>query len=317
MSARRTERLVNLVFCLLSTRRYLTAEQIRELVPGYAQSGDEAFARMFERDKEELREIGIPLETGTNSAMDDVVGYRIARRDYELPDIHLEPDEAAAVGLATRLWQSAQLAEAAGQARLKLAALGGESDLGAFRGLEPHVQADPVLPDLLTAVGARQVVGFDYITSGRSDPEKRVVEPWAVLSWHGHWYVVGYDRDRADARVFRLSRIRGAIRKQGEPGSYELPADFDPKTYLASIAGETGPVSAQLKVRSGTAYDLRRLAATPTRIDDEWEELRVSYTDVERLADQIAGYAGDVVVLEPPEARGAVIARLEAAAEAV
>ena len=99
MSAKKTERLLNLVICLLATRRHLSVQQIRQAVPGYASGSEEAFRRMFERDKEELRELGIPLETGTDShAHEDEPGYRIARRDYELPEVVLEPDEAAALG---------------------------------------------------------------------------------------------------------------------------------------------------------------------------------------------------------------------------
>src|SRR6266568_5326613 len=126
MSSRRAERLVNLVLCLLSTRQFLSAERIRAAVPGYesdgAGRGDEAFKRMFERDKAELRDLGVPLETGRNSVFDTEDGYRIARRDYELPEISLSPDEAAAVGLGARLWQSAGLAEAARGALIKLRA---------------------------------------------------------------------------------------------------------------------------------------------------------------------------------------------------
>ena len=142
VSARKTERLLNLVICLLATRSYLAAEQIRRAVPQYDETAsDEAFHRMFERDKDELRELGIPLETGTNSVWDDDHGYRIARRDYELPDVELEPDEAAAVGLAARLWQSAALSEAASRALIKLRAAGIETD-GALTGvLEPRVEA--------------------------------------------------------------------------------------------------------------------------------------------------------------------------------
>src|SRR3954462_1994957 len=104
MAARRAERLVNLVFCLLSTRQYLTAERIRDAVPGYeaadgSKATDEAFKRMFERDKAELRELGIPLETGRNSHFDSEDGYRITRRDYELPAIEFDAAEAAGVGV--------------------------------------------------------------------------------------------------------------------------------------------------------------------------------------------------------------------------
>src|SRR5689334_5165579 len=103
MAARRAERLVNLVICLLSTRQFLTAERIRDAVPGYdgpdgTTAGDEAFKRMFERDKAELRDLGIPLETGRNSSFDTDEGYRIRRGDYELPEIEFDAAEAAAVG---------------------------------------------------------------------------------------------------------------------------------------------------------------------------------------------------------------------------
>ena len=96
MAARRAERLVNLVICLLSTRQFLTAERIRDAVPGYeaadgSRATDEAFKRMFERDKAELRDLGIPLETGRNSHFDTEDGYRIKRRDYELPADRVRP----------------------------------------------------------------------------------------------------------------------------------------------------------------------------------------------------------------------------------
>ena len=112
MSRRKTERLLGLVVCLLSSERYLTAVQIRAAVPGYPESF-EAFKRMFERDKEELRELGIPLETGSNSALDEEPGYRIPRQAYVLPEIRLEPDEAAVLSLAARVWRQAELAGAA------------------------------------------------------------------------------------------------------------------------------------------------------------------------------------------------------------
>src|ERR1700721_2745710 len=117
MSKRRTERLLSIVVLLLSSRRYLTAEQIRASVSGYPDAG-ESFKRMFERDKDELRELGIPLETGKSSAFDDEIGYRIRRQDYELPEIQLAADEAAVLGIAARVWQSAELAGAAAGAPL-------------------------------------------------------------------------------------------------------------------------------------------------------------------------------------------------------
>src|SRR6478609_4955767 len=151
MAARRAERLVNLVICLLSTRQFLTAERVRDAVPGYEPADgdprtDEAFKRMFERDKAELRDLGIPLETGRNSIFDAEDGYRITRRKYELPPIPFDPAEAAAVGLAARLWQSATLGAPARNALIKLRAGGTDVAAGDAPGAQPHVDAsDPAV----------------------------------------------------------------------------------------------------------------------------------------------------------------------------
>ena len=129
MAISKVERLMNLVIALLSAHGYLTAERIRASVYGYGESpSDEAFSRMFERDKNELRDLGIPLETGRVSALDPTEGYRINRDAYALPDIDLTPDEAAAVAVATRLWESPELITAAQGAVLKLRAAGIDVD---------------------------------------------------------------------------------------------------------------------------------------------------------------------------------------------
>ena len=129
MGISKVERLMNLVIALLSTRGYLTAERIRANVAGYGECPtDEAFSRMFERDKAELRDLGIPLETGKVSNFDPTEGYRITRDDYALPDIDLTRDEAAAVAVATKLWESPERITAAQSALLKLRAAGVDVD---------------------------------------------------------------------------------------------------------------------------------------------------------------------------------------------
>jgi proteasome accessory factor B len=168
MAARRQQRLVSLVLCLLSTRQFITAERIRDTVEGYevaenASNPDEAFKRSFERDKAELRELGIPLETGRNSAFDTEDGYRIARKNFELPPIAFTADEAAAVGLAARLWSTASLASEARTALIKLRAAGVEIDGNAGSDALPPLPAnEPTLPDLLAAVSGRRVVQFAH-----------------------------------------------------------------------------------------------------------------------------------------------------------
>ena len=315
MAAKKTERLLNLVLCLLHTRRFLSVQQIRDAVPGYDQGSEESFRRMFERDKEELRDLGIPLETGTDShAHDDEPGYRIARRAYELPEIRLEPDEAAAVGLAARLWQSAPQAAATSSALLKLRAAG--VDLVEAPGaLEPRVAAsEPAFEACWAAVRDRRAVRFAYRRPGGAT-EERVVEPWGVVSWRSRWYLVGFDRGRDAERVFRLSRIEGPVRHEGPAGAV-TPPEVDLRATVERLAGDTPRGTAVVRLREGAGWELRREAERVLPDGDGWDLVEVTWSDPERLADRVTGFGADAVVVSPPEAREAVVRRLQALAGA-
>jgi proteasome accessory factor B len=316
VSTARAERLVNLVLCLLSTRSYLTAERIRGIVPGYADApSDEAFFRMFERDKAELRDLGVPLETGRNSAFDATDGYRIARRDYELGDIDLEPDEAAAVALAVRLWDSPELTGAANGALLKLRAAGVDVDEVAAPSVEPKVRAtEPAFGPLLAAVQGGQAVRFDYRRSPPSEVMTRTVEPWGVVSWRGRWYLVGQDRDRGAPRCFRLSRVVGDVATVGRPGTVERPTGINLLEYVLGGEREQRPTTpARVWVAAGRAHGVRRAATRlgPLTLDGvPGDEMTVELNFPESAAEWLAGYGEDVVVLEPEVLRKAVRERL-------
>ncbi len=316
MAAKKTERLLNLVICLLATRRYLTVQQIREAVPGYDDGNEEAFRRMFERDKEELRDLGIPLETGTNArGFDDEPGYRIARRDYQLPDITLEPDEATALALASRLWQAAPLAGATGSALLKLRAAGVETPTAAS-GVDARIGAsEPAFEACLAGARDARVLRFSYRTAGRPGEEVREVEPWGVVSWRGRWYLVGHDRVRSGTRIFRLSRIVGAVTPEGPAGAVVRPDGLDLRAMVLRVAEDATDTTAVVRVREGSCWELRR-AATSVRPDtDGWDLAEIGYGDPHRFAERVTAFAADAVVLSPPEARDAVIGRLQALAE--
>jgi proteasome accessory factor B len=314
MAARRAERLVNLVICLLSTRQFLSAERIRDAVPGYeaadgAKATDEAFKRMFERDKAELRDLGIPLETGRNSSFDPEEGYRIRRGDYELPEIEFDAAEAAAVGLAARLWQSATLGEPARHALIKLRAAGTEVRTADTPGAVPHLDAsDPSLPALLEAARTSTVVRFHYLKSGAGTPQRRTLEPWGVLSWRRRWYVAGFDRDRGEPRSFRLSRISGKVETVGRPQAFERPEKVD-LLEMVSGRGWGDDRFALVRVSGSGAGQLRRIAQA--EVDGV---LTINFTDVHWLARVIAGAGASATALEPPDLVAAVVDRLRAAA---
>ncbi|MFI6390353.1 helix-turn-helix transcriptional regulator [Nonomuraea sp. NPDC050547] len=313
MSRRKTERLLNLVICLLATRRPLSAEQIRQAVPGYDRDGDEAFQRMFERDKNELREIGIPIDV-VRDPWEDEPGYRIERQSYELPEITLEADEAAVLGLAAQVWQRASLAEAASGALLKLRAGGVATDAAGGGALELRVDTrDPAFPALWDAVRDRRVVRFDYRSAGSENVRTRTVEPWGVVSRRGRWYLAGFDRDRDAPRAFRLSRIIGQVAAVGRTGAVEVPPGVDVREMIGFPEEPMEERVATLRVRRGAGEGLRQLASVTRAGGGGWDEVELGFSDPERLAGWIASMGSDVELLDPPDAREAVIRRLKGA----
>ena len=322
MSKRRTERLLSIVVLLLSSRRYLSAEQIRASVSGYPEA-EESFKRMFERDKDELRELGIPLETGKSSAFDDEIGYRIRRQDYELPEIQLAPDEAAMLGIASRVWQSAGLEGAAAGALLKLKAasreVDGEEDGARLnRSIEPRLTTqEPSFGPLWEAVRDRRPVTFSYRASGRPDASKRELEPWGVVNRRGRWYVAGHDRVRNAPRVFRMSRVTGPVKMAGPPGSVKVPDGADVRD-LVKDWDRTPPRdrTAVLRIRSGAGVALRRWGREITPEAGTaagWDRVTLSFPDSGWYPEYLASFGPDLVVLDPPDLRESVIRRLKGA----
>ncbi|MEO8106538.1 MAG: YafY family protein [Actinomycetes bacterium] len=311
MAVPRTERLLNLVICLLAATRYVTKEQVRTAVPQYADcASDEAFERMFERDKDDLREMGIPLETGSNDAFfDDEIGYRIPREAYALPDIAFDAEELAVLGVAARMWQHATLAGATGRAIRKLEAAGVDVDREALSIVEPRIDAaEPAFAALWDAVQQRKPVRFDYARGGGPAAE-RSVEPWGLVSWHGRWYLVGHDQDRDDTRVFRLSRVHGDAVSYGSAGSVVVPAGVNINESVRMLARPAPTQTARLRVAAGRALPLRRQGSVIS--DDEGETLlEVPFDDVEQLASEVAGFGPAVQVVGPAAVRDAVTRRL-------
>jgi proteasome accessory factor B len=323
MATSKVERLVNLVIALLSTRGYITAEKIRCSVAGYSDNPTlEAFSRMFERDKNELRDLGIPLEVGRVSTLDPTEGYRINRDAYALPPVELTPDEAAAVAVATQLWESPELITATQGALLKLRAAGVEVDpdapvaIASPEGVPGLRGSEEVLGILLSAIASRRAVQFPHRPSRAEPYTTRTVEPWGVVTEKGRWYLVGHDRDRDATRTFRLSRIGPEVAPMGPAGAVTVPDGVDLRRIVSDTVAEA-PAGGQARVwvADGRATALRRAGRSAGAWqlrgrDGEMIELEIGSTD--RLARDIAGYGADAVVLEPESLREDVLARLRA-----
>lgn len=324
MATAKVERLLNLVIALLSTHGYLTAEKIRATVAGYSDcASDDAFSRMFERDKTELRDLGIPLETGKASSFDTIDGYRINPDAYALPAIELTSEEAAAVAVAVQLWQSPELRANAQGAVAKLHAAGVEVDpvraevLVAQPAALPGIhRAEPALGALMDAVESGQAVQFDHRPSPVEPYLTRTVEPWGVVTHGGRWYLVGHDRDRDAVRTFRMSRIAPEVRQIG-PAQHDARPDITelPRIVAAAVGEAPTGVQARIWVAEGRAVALRRAGTVLERRALGGRDGDIIGIDIgthDRLAREIAGYGADAVVLDPPVLRDDVVARLTA-----
>jgi proteasome accessory factor B len=317
---------MNLVIALLSTRSFITAERIRASVAGYDDNAsDEAFSRMFERDKNELRDLGIPLETGRVSQFDPTEGYRINRQAYALPAVELTADEAAAVAVATQLWESPELITATQGALLKLRAAGIDVDAphsdvaitstGALPGLRG---SEEILGILLSAIDSGKAVQFPHRPS-RSEPyTTRTVEPWGVVTDKGRWYLVGHDRDRNAARTFRLSRIGPEVTPVGPAGAVTRPAEANLREIVDRAVGEwpsTGEARVWVAEGRGTALRRRATVVGSRTLDGRaGEEITLEIGMIDRLSREIASYGPDAVALEPQALRDDVLDRLRAQA---
>lgn len=301
----KTERLLNLVIALLYTRQPMSKARIRVIVPQYADAGDEAFDRMFERDKGDLRDLGIPLRTEViDPLFDDETGYRIDRREYALPEVEFSPDELAVIGLASRSWSQASLAGPAARALHKLEAAGLSRDDRGVAGIEPLLHTvEPAFEPVRAAVLAGRAISFGY--RGGSLPQRRV-EPWRLTSWRGRWYLTGYDLDREAPRVFRLDRIEGQVHQVPEVThrSFAVPPDHDPVAMITANSDDAAPASVHVAVRAGAGQTLRRRAARVRTDHPEpgWDLLELSTPAVWQVIEEVAGFGPDARVTGPPEA---------------
>jgi proteasome accessory factor B len=299
---RRIERLVNLVAALLDTRRPLTAEEIRTRIAGYGQEGKEAFRRTFERDKQALREMGIPLELRPTEPFGEPDGYVIPKERYYLPDPGLEPDELAALRIAAQAVLGRS--EEAGMGLLKLS-LGPEGNGGAapqvITGTSVGVE-DPLLSSLYAALVDRKPVRFSYVDAHGRRSARRV-EPWTLVHRAGHWYLVGRDVDARERRTFKLTRIEGVVATLDDPYEAEPPPDAAASVGAEAWEfGSTEVTEARVRFSSSARWwaeqNLAHLRAREA--DGGGLEVDMSVGNDAALLGWVIGWGGEVIVVAPP-----------------
>jgi predicted DNA-binding transcriptional regulator YafY len=300
----RLERLVNLVAALIDAPRPLTRSELRERVGGYAED-DGAFRRNFERDKETLRQMGLPLETMPlpGDHLDDPVGYRILRERYELPDPGLSEEELAALRIAASA-VGVEGGETAGALR-KLAAPAADTGAGCLA----ELGGGEAVTTAFAAITERRRLRFAY------RGERRVVDPWRLAYRSGHWYLSGMDHGRGAERLFRLDRLEGPLVPDGDPG------EFAPATASRSAPpppwqlGDDPPTEVVVAVDAEQAPWARQApGATAVEGPGGAVELTLQVTNRAAFRSWLLGFLDHAEVLGPPDVRDEVVAWLEAAA---
>ncbi|HEU5001347.1 MAG TPA: WYL domain-containing protein [Actinomycetota bacterium] len=328
MNTRKAERLLNLIVCLLEAEQPVTAQRLQDTIPGYTDQTEEAFRRMFERDKEALREVGIPLDRAPVIVEGEPgEGYRIPKERYYLPDLELSPEEVAALWLAAGLVRLQDPADA----RVALLKLAGDLPPDLDRTRLSWLSADlglqvPGLARAFEAVADRRRVSFPY--PGRAGPAVRTIEPYGLVHRKGAWYLVGHDLDRGARRSFRLDRIAGEIRfpigAAGRP-DFAAPEGFRPEEALElppfvgraappGDAGEGATTEATVAFDPSTAWWVERTHPW-LRLESDGAggraTARVPVVEESGFLSWVLSLGEGVELLGPAPLRAALRARLE------
>jgi proteasome accessory factor B len=304
--SRKIERLINLTIALLATKRYLTKSEIFRTVEGYEGSA-ETKERMFERDKDDLRSLGIAIDVGNfDPLFNDEAGYRIKSENYQLDLGQITPTEMSLLSLAADAWQDAAFADQAQSAILKLSSIGVPADPIDIPGLSPKLaNSSKDLETITSAIGNSDYLIFDYLSSTLLAEEREII-PVSLANKSGFWYVSGVDRGVEEVRTFRLDRVQGSITVRKNQETFEFPSDFE----LDQLDEATALRFAILDVRKGKGHAIRALA---TSVQDlgEWDQIKVPIYTIEYLTAQILWHGDDVFVHEPPDLRENVIEQLQ------
>ena len=304
--SRKSERLINLTIALLATKRFITKSEILKTVEGY-EGSPESKDRMFERDKDDLRSLGIEIEVGTfDPLFNDEAGYRIKQERYQLDLGDVTPLEISLLSLAAQAWQGASLDDAAQRALVKLSSLGIAIDEANLPHSVPFLSDEGLdIPKITRAIAEHQILEFRYRNYDLSLESRRVV-PIGLSARSGYWYLAGVDQSIEEVRTFRLDRVIGTFTVKKGPKKFETPENFDSESLFERVKS----VEATIDVRRGKGTSLRALAAS-TKSIGEWDQIQIPILDMKTLSALILWHGDDVYVHSPTDLREIIISSLK------
>ena len=296
----KAERLVNLTMALLETRRPLGKEEIFANVAGYSGT-PEAMERMFERDKDDLRDLNIEiLVEAKDKYFDDEVGYRIAKVNFEMPATEFTSSEIYWLSVAANIWRGAALENLAQDALLKIQSTNAE-----YLPLEPLASmpiiqtSEPIFFALWSSINHKELISFQYKGIDGVIAERKVA-PYSLVSRRGHWYLIAKERSSNEFKRFRLSRFQSQPEIISDEDAYEISADYDVNDYIKDIS-EHLIEKAELLIKPGCGSAIRQLGKFELlKSDDvEWERIQFKNVDFDLLVYNILWCGPDVKVINP------------------
>lgn len=305
--SRKSERLVNLVIALLATKRSLTKSEIFRTIEGY-EGSNESMERMFERDKDELRALGINIEvSGLDPLFDDEVGYKIRPEDFSMDTKGFSTTEIAYMSLAVQVWKDVSLDEVSQKALRKLSGLSIPIDVSEVPAVAPLVLSAPkYLSEVIGGIAERRSATFSYFDANL-DLNIRKVNIYSYFSHKGFWYFSGFDLDKSDIRTFRCDRVAGEIELSSKSGTYEVPNNFNGHASFTESETQQRLV---LNVRKGRCSQLRILAVSSVSLED-FDQIEIEYVIEEEIIALVLWHLDDVEIVSPDYMREKIVASLK------
>ena len=308
MSSDKTERLINLTLGLLSSKRYLTKNEIFRNVAGYNGS-PETMERMFERDKDELRGLGIEIEVGQiDPLFEDEQGYLIRSANIQIQPEEFTKEELLLMTMAGNLWKESALSGISENALIKVASLDG--------GIGFNNIPLPLIEDEKFNIGIFETIieaiqQNKYLTFGYKN-KQRIVAPFGLKNTKGFWYLIAQEKDK-ETKVFKLIRIQSEIEILDNEGNFTKPENFEMNSYLESILKEEQS-EAVLRVRENKVNRLRSKGVL-TESTDGWDTLQITFDDLSDFTKDILWYGDDIYVVSPTDLRNEIVKNLKQVAD--
>lgn len=300
MSDQKTERLINLTLALLSSKRYLTKSEIFNNVAGYSGS-PETMERMFERDKDELRNLGIRIEVrALDPLFEDDQGYLIDSDTFQINPNDFSQEEIFLLTMAANLWHGSALQQDSKAALLKIQSLDGL--------VATNTVASPVIEDnedskklLLIFDAVERFITLEFEYKGTI----RQVKPYGIYTRRGFWYLAAQENDLV--KSFKVVRIGQTIRATSKAQGFAKPSEFKLSAFLEDINAPTTS-KAEVRIRKNQALALRKRHKVE-EVDSEWDKLFIDYIFEEDLIESLLWYGSNLVVISPTSIRNQIVNR--------